>query len=137
MSLWKKITGKSWAKHRGVAAAIGGITLGAVSGGILAPAGAALAGAALGASIGGSVGGIYTQGDAQRQQAKDAKASAKEAEAIANTGIVVDSPEAAASVDTAGNAAYRRKQQALAAGLASGRSGTRMTSNLGGGGRLG
>lgn len=138
MSLWKKITGKSWAKHRGAAMMIGGAVAGALTGGfgylgMAAGLGAGIAGASAGAAIGGT----YAQGDAQRQQEKAAKAAATEAEALANTGQIADTPESAATVDMAGNAAWKRKQQALAAGVGSGRAGTRMTSNLGGGGRLG
>lgn len=133
MSLWKKITGKSWAKHRGIATMVGGAALGAVTGGV----GWGLTAALAGASLGMAAGGTYAQGDAQRQQAKEAKAAAAEAEALANTGQVADTPEAAATVDTAGNAAWKRKQQAMAANVASGRAGTRMTSNLGGNSRLG
>lgn len=131
MSLWKKMTGKSWAKSRGIVAAVGGAIIGgALTGGLGA---GILAGAALGASAGGT----YAAADAQRQQAKAAKAAAKEAEALAGSGHNVDSAEAAATVDTAGNEAYKRKQKMLAAGLAAGRSGTQITSNLGGNSRLG
>ena len=138
MSLWKKMTGKSWAKHRGIATMVGGAVLGAVTGGLgyLGMA-AGLTSAVAGGAAGAAIGGAYQQGDAQRQQEKAAKAAVDEAEALANTGQVADTPEAAATVDTAGNAAWKRKQQAMAANVASGRSGTRMTSNLGGSSRLG
>lgn len=136
MSLYKKITGRSWAKDRGTAMIVGGAIAGAITGGI-ATAGIGMAGVLAGAGLGSAAGGAYAQGDAQRQQEKASRAAAREAEEMAKSGKTVENAEAAAQVDTAGNESARRKKQAMAASAGTGRNGTNITSSLGGSGMLG
>lgn len=146
----KKITGKRWSEIRGtviqVGATVAGVVIGAITGGAGAPVGAALTtvaaeavkGAAIGGALGGAVGTSYSTVDNQRQQAKAMDAAADEAERQANMGKNADTgQESVATVDSAGNEAWRRRQAALAAGYGTGRAGTNITSSLGGGGGLG
>lgn len=146
----KKITGKRWSEIRGkviqVGATVAGVVIGALSGGAGAGAGAAVktiiaeavTGAALGGAAGLTAGTTYSTVDNQRQQVKAIGAAADEAERQANMGKNADTgQESVATVDSAGNEAWRRRQAALAAGYGTGRAGTNITSSLGGGGRLG
>lgn len=130
----KKITGKRWSEIRGTVMQIGGVVAGAIVGAVTGGAGAAIAGAALG----GTAGTSYSTVDNQRQQAKAMDSAAEEAERQANMGKNADTgQESVATVDSAGNEAWRRRQAALAAGYGTGRAGTNITSSLGGGGGLG
>lgn len=146
----KKVTGKRWSEIRGtvvqIGATVAGVVIGAITAGAGAPAGAALTtvlaagakGAAVGGAIGGTVGSAYAVPEAQNQAQKQADRAAAEAEAAANAGKDMNTgPESMATEDTAGNEAWRRRQAALAAGYGTGRGGTNITSNLGGGGGLG
>lgn len=89
------------------------------------------------ASILASAGALGYSAYEGKKQRKEARKAAEAAEAAANAGQTVETPEAAATEDTAGNEAYKRRQAALAAGYRQGRGGTSITSNLGGGGTLG
>lgn len=148
MSFWKKLTGHSWKRmHKPLiyagaavgAALTGGAIAGMVGAGALsgsaALAGATSSGALASAAVGG-VAGAAT-GNQADQQERDAARAAREAEDAAGSGHVVETQEATATVDTAGNTAYKRRQAALAAGYGTGRGGTRITSSLGGSGKLG
>lgn len=132
MSWWKKATGHSWTRVRNT---VSGAVVGAVSGAIVGGVAGGPWGAVAGAVVGGVVGGVQgAQTDDNERKAKD---EAQRAEAAAKRGTIAETEEATTTADTAGDNAYKRKQQAQAAAYANGRGGTNITSSLGGGGSLG